>query len=119
MRSVFMVRPNQKLDVLAGMVLLVLCHAVFVSLSYAVHILSLQTWSASSNMPWGNIFILAYLPFAIGLTQLIYVIPLCLWLRRRRQLDMMKGVIIAATITVLLNGSCFLVALNMINNMHY
>jgi hypothetical protein len=114
-----MTSPNRRLDVFSGIVLLMLCHAVFVSLSYAVHILSLQTWSASGNMLWGNIFALAYLPFAIGLTQLIYVIPLCLCLRRRRQLDMIKGVTIAAIVTVLLNGSCFLVALNMINNMHY
>jgi hypothetical protein len=114
-----MTSPNRRLDVFSGIVLLMLCHAVFVSLSYAVHILSLQTWSASGNMPWDNIFALAYLPFAIGLTQLIYVIPLCLCLRRRRQLDMIKGVTIAAIVTVLLNGSCFLVALNMINNMHY
>jgi len=42
------------------------------------------------------------------LLQLLYVIPLILWLRRRQYLGMMKGVIIGAVITALLNGSCFL-----------
>ncbi len=42
------------------------------------------------------------------LLQLLYVIPLSLWLRRRQYLGMMKGVIIGAVITALLNGGCFL-----------
>ena len=46
--------------------------------------------------------------FFIGLTQLTYAIPLCVWLRRRRRFDTMKGVIIGAVITMLLNGGCFL-----------
>jgi hypothetical protein len=56
-----------------------------------------------------------YQPFAaiifaapfIGLIQLIYAIPLCLYLRRRRQWNWIKGVVIGACITALLNGGCW------------
>jgi hypothetical protein len=43
--------------------------------------------------------------------QLLYVIPLILWLRRQQRLALMKGVIIGAAITALLNGSCSLLLL--------
>ncbi len=43
-----------------------------------------------------------------GLTQLIYVIPLVLWLKKRERWGLMKGVIIGAVITALLNGGCWL-----------
>jgi hypothetical protein len=109
-----MTPPNRRLDVFVGMLILALCHAIFAGIGYAVHLLGLRLWST-----WGDIFMVAYLPLAIGVTQLIYVIPLCLWLRRRRQLDTMNGVIIAAIITVLLNGGCFFIVLDMISNAHY
>lgn len=41
--------------------------------------------------------------------QLLYVIPLIIWLRRRGKVAMMKGVVIGAVLTALLNGVCFLV----------
>ncbi|KAB8316572.1 hypothetical protein SD81_025690 [Tolypothrix campylonemoides VB511288] len=46
--------------------------------------------------------------FSFFLWQLLYVIPVTLWLKRRRQYDLMKGVIIGAVITALLNGGCSL-----------
>ena len=49
-----------------------------------------------------------YLFFYPGLTQLIYVIPVCYWLNRKRRIGLMKGVIIGAVITALLNGGCWL-----------
>lgn len=44
----------------------------------------------------------------ISITQLIYVIPVMIWLRKRQQLALNKGVIIGAVITALLNGGCYL-----------
>jgi Na+/proline symporter len=108
-----MVRSNQRLDVLAGMMLLALCHAFATGLCFALYALGTQLSSSPDTM-----FFVWYAWFAIGLTQLIYVIPLCLWLKRRRRFDMLKGVIIGAVITVLLNGSCFLLGLYIVSNMH-
>lgn len=44
----------------------------------------------------------------LGITQLLYVIPLVLWLNRKRRFTTMKGVIIGAVFTALLNGACYL-----------
>lgn len=44
----------------------------------------------------------------IGITQLIYIIPLIIWLIRQRRWGLMKGVIIGAVLTALLNGGCWL-----------
>jgi hypothetical protein len=105
-------RPNPKLDVLSGMLLLAACHALMVGLVCVVYFVGTQLIGSSA------MFGVLSLLFAISLTQLIYVIPLCLWLRQRRQFDTLKGVIIGAVITVLLNGSCFLYVMHIINNMH-
>ncbi|MGK7901772.1 MAG: hypothetical protein AB4352_10225 [Hormoscilla sp.] len=50
---------------------------------------------------------------AIGISQLLYVVPLCIWLKRKNRMSMMKGVIIGAVITALLNGGCYLLLLSM------
>ncbi|MEN8447263.1 MAG: hypothetical protein ABG776_19875, partial [Cyanobacteria bacterium J06555_13] len=54
------------------------------------------------------VFVFLFAFFGIGITQLLYVIPLVLWTRSKCRFDTMKGVIIGAVITLLLNGGCFL-----------
>ncbi|MGB3787186.1 MAG: hypothetical protein WA949_04185 [Phormidesmis sp.] len=44
----------------------------------------------------------------LGLSQLLYVIPLSLWLYRQRKFEALKGVAIAAVVTALLCGGCYL-----------
>ena len=46
--------------------------------------------------------------FGIGIAQLIYVVPAIIVLRRRREFGVVKGLIIGAIITALLNGGCWL-----------
>lgn len=47
--------------------------------------------------------------FGIGFVQVIYVLPLLFWLEARLNYsEAAKGVWIAAAITLLINGSCFL-----------
>lgn len=43
----------------------------------------------------------------IGLVQLAYVIPLCLHFKRKGQTNVMKGLIMAASITALLTVGCW------------
>jgi Na+/proline symporter len=43
---------------------------------------------------------------AIGLSQLLYVIPAIIIYRRKNRPGMVKGLIIGAAITFLLNGAC-------------
>lgn len=49
--------------------------------------------------------------YGIGLSQLIYAIPLGLRFKKQRRFNAMKGVIIGAVITLFLNGSCFVLFL--------
>ncbi len=57
-----------------------------------------------------SLFIIPALSSAgISITQLIYVIPVIIWLNRQRQFALKKGVIIGAVITALLNGGCYLI----------
>lgn len=103
---------NRRLDVFEGMIWLVICHAIAGGLGYAISMLGLQL---GSEIPMA---LMLRAGVVIGLTQMIYVVPLCLRLRRRRQLDKLKGVVIGAVITILLNGSCFLFVLSLINQMY-
>jgi hypothetical protein len=48
----------------------------------------------------------------ISITQLLYVIPVIIWLDIRRQFALTKGVIIGAVITALLNGGCWLLLIS-------
>ena len=50
-----------------------------------------------------------YALLGIGIAQLFYVIPLVMWFQQRRQWGLMKGVIIGAVMTALLNGGCWLI----------
>ena len=43
----------------------------------------------------------------IGIVQLLYVIPVVLWARRREMKTFASGVIVGAAITFLLNGACW------------
>jgi formate-dependent nitrite reductase membrane component NrfD len=45
--------------------------------------------------------------FGIGISQLFYVIPLTNWFVRQRRMGMVKGIVIAALLTILVNGSCY------------
>ncbi|WP_190414502.1 hypothetical protein [Coleofasciculus sp. FACHB-125] len=56
--------------------------------------------------------ILAILIFSIGLSQLLYVVPIIFWLRRQQRWGLMKGVIIGAVLTALLNGGCWILILS-------
>jgi hypothetical protein len=69
---------------------------------------------AYNNYPNWLFIIGVWLAIGISIVQLIYGIPTMLWLRRRQQFALMKGVIIGTVITALLNGGCFLMVF--INN---
>lgn len=57
----------------------------------------------------GGIFLFGYTFFLVW--QLLYALPLILRFKRRRQFGMMKGIIIGAAITALVNGVCYIVLL--------
>ncbi len=61
--------------------------------------------SASVYAP---LFSIAFAALFISLVQLIYILPICIYLHRKGKSNWMKGIIIGACITALLNGGCWL-----------
>jgi hypothetical protein len=45
--------------------------------------------------------------FGIGIAQLFYILPLLLWARSSGERSTFKGIVIAASVTFLLNAACF------------
>ena len=48
----------------------------------------------------------------IGVTQIVYALPLCALCFYRRRFETLKGVVVGMVLTALLNGSCYLIVLN-------
>lgn len=96
-----MQRRNEFRDILSGVFLLLGLHIAVIA------ILAVITYLLNS---FTNILIqiLFYAVFGIGLFQLLYMIPVVIWLNRKQEWGLMKGVIIGAVLTALLNGGCFL-----------
>ena len=104
-----MSRGNPTAEVFSGILLLLTFHAVAVIvIPVIVYLVSLLL--ALLGLSLGNQFSYLWLwfLFGIGLSQLLYVIPLCIYYGRQRQFNTMKGIIIGAILTALLNGGCFL-----------
>lgn len=52
-----------------------------------------------------------YFILGTSIYQLIYVIPIIIWLKRQREWGQIKGIIIGAVITALVSGTCYVVVL--------
>ncbi len=108
-----MSRGNPTAEVFAGIGLLIAFHFMFwigISVLFYLVFLLLSSLKLDVFGLLPSYFWLGPL-LGFGLTQLLYVIPLCIYYRRQRQFNKMKGIIIGAILTALLNGSCFLTVL--------
>jgi hypothetical protein len=74
----------------------------------AIFIFSIAFIIGSSYPGYIFLNIIIYGLFGFSLWQLVYFIPLCLRLKNQDKISTMKGVIIAAIMTFLVNGGCFL-----------
>ena len=97
-------RPND--SVISGL-LLIAGRSIVIALTLAV----------SLAIPLVNGIAAMALAF-FSLTQLLYVVPMCLRLRRENLIETMKGVILGALITVLLNGGCFVLLVSILQQGH-
>ena len=88
---------NELKEIFLGIILLLGLHIlailIFIALAYTF---------AALNSSLAFIFGLSV--YAIGLSQLFYALPLVIWLYQRQKWGLMKGVIIGAVLTALLNG---------------
>ncbi len=95
--------PNEIQQIVNGFVLLMLFHILAGVVIFVLGFIVGMIFGSYS-------FLAVWLGGAMGFLfwQLIYVIPLVLRLKRRGRIGMMKGVIIGAVFTALVNGACFL-----------
>lgn len=104
-----MSQPNEIPQIIAGFFLVFGLHTLaIVILSLLAYILNLLggTTVALINILW------IYVIFGIGISQLLYVVPLIIRLKQRQEWGLMKGVIIGTVVTALLNGGCWLLLAN-------
>ena len=94
---------NEALGILLGILLLLAAHLIAAIVIFLISVIFGAIYGGYASL----------MPLIFGIAgfflwQLIYVIPLIIWLRRRRNMGMMKGIIAGAVVTALINGSCFL-----------
>lgn len=104
-----MSQRNEIVQIISGIFLLLGLHI------FAVTVLSLLVYAVNmlggtTILPINNLWL--YAVFGIGISQLLYVIPLIIRLKQRQEWGLMKGVIIGAVLTALLNGGCWLFLIN-------
>ena len=102
-----MSQRNEVRGIILGVLLLIGMHfAAFLFSCVILVIISIIPTPISNNYLWLPLIVV---PSAgIGLFQILYVIPVVFWLKRRQKWGLMKGVIIGAVLTALLNGGCWL-----------
>jgi hypothetical protein len=61
---------------------------------------------SGSNQLALNFFL--FMLLGVGLTQLLYVGPAILYFQGRRRSEVVKGLLLGALLTILLNGGCFI-----------
>ncbi len=98
-----MSQQNEFWKVTQGILLLFLMHTLAASI---ISLLSYLLQIIYGGYTLLGVWITGFGGFFIW--QLLYVIPICILLKRKRKHLMMKGVIIGAVITALVNGGCFL-----------
>jgi hypothetical protein len=109
-----MSQRNEAIQIGLGILLLLGLHLAAIAIgTLAAMILSyvangLQSGSLLSGIFQNLMAILLYAFLGIGLAQAIYVVPVIVVLSRRQKWGLMKGVIVGAVITALLNGGCWL-----------
>ena len=104
-----MAHRNESLNIATGICILALCHIVFAGLCFLLaYLVEAIRPASSSNYGSGFTWVMLFAVFGIGLSQVLYAVPLWLRLNHKGLAATAKGVVIGAVITLLLNGGCFL-----------
>ncbi|MGB8703046.1 MAG: hypothetical protein WCD18_26820 [Thermosynechococcaceae cyanobacterium] len=98
--------PHEIFEIIMGFLLLCGLHVLAGMLIFGLGFLASAIFGGYSFAPVWMVGSMGFLFW-----QLLYVLPLINWLKRRGKIGMMKGVIIGAVLTALLNGSCALMFL--------
>lgn len=97
---------NEILSIIGGMLTAILLSV----LASALMILLFATFYSSTSTLLPAIFL--FLFNAIGLFQIVYILPYAIKLRRKGRIAKMKGLIIGAVIVALVSGACWISLFN-------
>jgi hypothetical protein len=86
-------------DLMGGMFLVPTLHLGFLLLILLLRAIFLGSVFLDMMFSW--------LFFGMGIAQFVYLIPVMLVFRRRQRFEVVKGISIAAALTILINGACF------------
>lgn len=96
---------NERMGIVSGIFLLIGLHIAAVILGIIILLIHFYLVGQDNYLTlllFGSFFA------GLGIVQLIYVIPAIIVLRRRREFALLKGLIVGAVVTALLNGGCWL-----------
>jgi hypothetical protein len=83
--------PQNFRDFIGGLVIVPILHVLFIVASISLMFI----------VPF-----FMFLIFQIALSQFLYLVPIILDYQRRGRLEVVKGILVAAFLTILLNGAC-------------
>jgi len=99
-----MSRDNKILPITQGIILLIVMHTLTILIIFAITSALLEIYGSFTAA------VVSYFAIAgLFILQLLYVIPICIWLKRKGKNLMMKTVIYGAVITALVNILCNLI----------
>ena len=109
-----MSKLNEWGKIVAGTIFLLIVNAI--ALTIWLIIGSIIYESSLGPTPLGRVLnkILTAAILGISISQLLYAIPLGLWLKSQEKNALLKGAIVGAVITALLNGGCWLIAFDIL-----
>lgn len=93
------------MSIIAGIILVIMVHLGIFFVTFSI----INSFPFPNNIKQllGTIF--GYFYICLFITQLIYVIPLYLFFKRRSNPYIATGIIVGAVITALVNGGCYLI----------
>ena len=96
---------NERKGIVSGIFLLIGLHIAAVILGIIILLIHFYIVGQDNYL---TLLLFGAFFAGLGIVQLIYVIPAIIVLRRRREFALLKGLIIGAVVTALLNGGCWL-----------
>jgi hypothetical protein len=99
--------PNEIVETLKGLLLLLLFHVLAGVIIFLIGLIISSSAIGVKYGPYTILFIWFYGAVGFLFWQLLYVIPLTIWLQRKDKVAMRQGVIIGAVLTALVNGMAF------------
>ncbi|MBW4443658.1 MAG: hypothetical protein KME10_20985 [Plectolyngbya sp. WJT66-NPBG17] len=111
-----MSQSNEWQRIIRGIILSIsLAISVFTIVLFLASIIQSLVIVPTNNWAYSAITLLSAVSYFIGVTQLLYIIPLIIVFWRQRRFALMKGVIIGAVIVALVNFGCFLFVMNQLS----